>query len=133
MLIHDGVIAVVAVGGNRTTNCRTMRRSSNAQGRVGSSRICRRARASRFGGNRVDEFEMRARGATYEEIAASGGGIRSTVRKTRAASEDELLAQVSSAGEEFSTMRDDDDGGEVRLRVVVGGRAEDSAGHPTSK
>ena len=47
-----------------------------------------------FGGDRVDEFEMRARGATYEEIAASGGGIRSTVRKTRAASEDQLLAQA---------------------------------------
>jgi imidazolonepropionase len=47
-----------------------------------------------FGGDRVDEFEMRARGATYEEIAESGGGIRSTVRKTRAASEEELLAQA---------------------------------------
>jgi imidazolonepropionase len=47
-----------------------------------------------FGGNRVDEFEMRARGATYEEIASGGGGIRSTVRKTRAASEDELLSQA---------------------------------------
>jgi imidazolonepropionase len=47
-----------------------------------------------FGGNRVDEFEMRARGATYEEIAAGGGGIRSTVAKTRAASEEELLAQA---------------------------------------
>jgi imidazolonepropionase len=47
-----------------------------------------------FGGNRVDEFEMRAWGATYEEIAAGGGGIRSTVGKTRAASEDELLAQA---------------------------------------
>jgi imidazolonepropionase len=46
-----------------------------------------------FAGDRVDEFEMRARGATYEQIAESGGGIRSTVRKTRAASEDELLAQ----------------------------------------
>jgi imidazolonepropionase len=45
-----------------------------------------------FGGDRVDEFELRASGATYEEIAASGGGIRSTVRKTRAASEAELLA-----------------------------------------
>jgi imidazolonepropionase len=45
-----------------------------------------------FGGDRIDEFEMRARGATYEQIAESGGGIRSTVRKTRAASEDELLA-----------------------------------------
>lgn len=44
-----------------------------------------------FGGNRVDEFEMRAKGATYEEIAAQGGGIRSTVKKSRAAEEDELL------------------------------------------
>jgi len=47
-----------------------------------------------FGGSRVDEFELRAQGATYEEIAASGGGIRSTVRKTRAASADELLDQA---------------------------------------
>src|SRR4051794_32596295 len=45
-----------------------------------------------FGGDRVDEFEQRAEGATYEEIASRGGGIRSTVRKTRAASEDELVA-----------------------------------------
>jgi imidazolonepropionase len=47
-----------------------------------------------FAGTRVDEFELRTAGATYEEIAAAGGGIRSTVRKTRAASEDELF-QVS--------------------------------------
>jgi imidazolonepropionase len=47
-----------------------------------------------FGGNRVDEFEQRSKGTTYEEIAASGGGIRSTVRKTRAATEDELLQQA---------------------------------------
>lgn len=47
-----------------------------------------------FAGNRVDEFEMRAQGSTYEEIAARGGGIKSTVRKTRAASEDELLEQA---------------------------------------
>jgi imidazolonepropionase len=47
-----------------------------------------------FSGNRVDEFELRASGASYEEIAASGGGIRATVRKTRAATEDELLAQA---------------------------------------
>jgi imidazolonepropionase len=48
-----------------------------------------------FAGNRADEFEQRASGATYQEIAAAGGGIRSTVRKTRAASEDELLAAAS--------------------------------------
>jgi imidazolonepropionase len=44
-----------------------------------------------FAGTRVDEFEQRTAGATYEEIASAGGGIRSTVRKTRAASEDELF------------------------------------------
>ncbi len=47
-----------------------------------------------FAGDRVDEFEMRTRGATYEEIAERGGGIRSTVQKTRAASEEELLTQA---------------------------------------
>lgn len=54
-----------------------------------------------FGGNRLDEFEMRATGATYEEIAAGGGGIRSTVRKTRAATEDQLLTQAIKHAEWF--------------------------------
>lgn len=44
-----------------------------------------------FAGNRVDEFEQRAAGKTYQEIAASGGGIRSTVNRTRQASEEELF------------------------------------------
>lgn len=44
-----------------------------------------------FAGTRVDEFERRAAGATYQEIAAAGGGIRSTVRRTRAATGDELF------------------------------------------
>jgi imidazolonepropionase len=44
-----------------------------------------------FGGTRADEFEQRIAGATYQEIAANGGGIQSTVAKTRAASEDALL------------------------------------------
>jgi imidazolonepropionase len=44
-----------------------------------------------FAGNRADEFELRAAGKSYQEIAASGGGIRSTVRKTRSAGEDELF------------------------------------------
>ena len=46
-----------------------------------------------FAGNRVDEFERRARGASYEEIAAAGGGIRSTVGKTRASTETDLQQQ----------------------------------------
>jgi imidazolonepropionase len=43
-----------------------------------------------YAGNRADEFEQRLKGASYEEIARAGGGIRSTVRATRAASEPEL-------------------------------------------
>ena len=44
-----------------------------------------------FAGTRVDEFEERSKGATYQEIAARGGGIQSTVNRTRAASVDELV------------------------------------------
>lgn len=44
-----------------------------------------------FAGTRVDEYEQRAQGATYQEIAARGGGIRSTVRQTRAATLEELV------------------------------------------
>jgi len=46
-----------------------------------------------FAGNRAPEWEMRAKGATYQEIARAGGGILSTVRGTRAATEDDLVAQ----------------------------------------
>src|SRR5438552_6154263 len=44
-----------------------------------------------FAGTRVNEFEERAGGATYQQIAARGGGIRSTVRATRATTIDELV------------------------------------------
>jgi len=46
-----------------------------------------------FGGNRAREFEQRLRGASYEEIARSGGGIASTVAATRTASFDQLVEQ----------------------------------------
>jgi imidazolonepropionase len=45
-----------------------------------------------YGGDRAREFEMRLEGASYEEIARAGGGILSSVRNTREASEEELLA-----------------------------------------
>ncbi|HAC07462.1 MAG TPA: imidazolonepropionase [Gemmatimonadetes bacterium] len=48
-----------------------------------------------FGGDRAREFEMRLRGTSYEEIARAGGGILSTVKATRGASEDELVASAS--------------------------------------
>ena len=57
-----------------------------------------------FGGNRSGEFEQRLQGVSYAEIAAQGGGIASTVRATREASEDELFA--SAAKRLKSLMRD---------------------------
>ena len=46
-----------------------------------------------FGGNRADEHAMRRAGATYEAIAKAGGGIASTVAKTKAATDEQLLEQ----------------------------------------
>ncbi|MFJ3414483.1 imidazolonepropionase [Pseudomonas protegens] len=47
-----------------------------------------------FGGNRSGEFEQRLQGVSYAEIAAAGGGIASTVRATRAATEEELFGSA---------------------------------------
>ena len=46
-----------------------------------------------YAGNRVAEYEMRLNGASYEEVARAGGGIVSTVKAVRAASEQELFEQ----------------------------------------
>jgi imidazolonepropionase len=54
-----------------------------------------------FAGTRADEYEQRAEGATYAEIAARGGGIRSTVRRTRAAEPANLLASAERYAEWF--------------------------------
>jgi len=48
-----------------------------------------------YGGDRAAEFELRLQGASYEEIARAGGGIRSTVAATRAASDDDLFASAA--------------------------------------
>lgn len=47
-----------------------------------------------YGGDRAHEFELRLKGASYEEIARAGGGIVSTVKATRAASEDALVTSA---------------------------------------
>jgi len=54
-----------------------------------------------YGGQRAREFELRLQGASYEQIARAGGGIRSTVAATRAAADDELFKQ---ARERASTL-----------------------------
>jgi imidazolonepropionase len=54
-----------------------------------------------FGGNRIGDFEQRIAGRTYQEIAASGGGIASTLEHTRKASEAELLGAARRHAEWF--------------------------------
>lgn len=54
-----------------------------------------------FAGTRADEYEQRASGASYQEIAKRGGGISSTVRRTRAATLDELVAAGRRYGDWF--------------------------------
>ena len=54
-----------------------------------------------FAGNRLDDFERRARGESYEQISKAGGGIWFTVQKTRAASEHDLLAQAKKRADWF--------------------------------
>lgn len=56
-----------------------------------------------YGGDRAAEFEQRLKGATYEEIAKAGGGIASTVKATRAASLDDLVATAGNRLGELSS------------------------------
>ncbi len=54
-----------------------------------------------FAGSRAAEFEQRIAGKTYQEIAADGGGIATTVRATRSATAEELLAKAGRHAEWF--------------------------------
>ena len=91
MRIRDGRIAAVGPRAEieRATNQDTV--IVDAGGRIVLPGFVDAHTHPVFAGTRADEFEKRAAGATYAEIAAEGGGIRSTVRKTRAATENSLL------------------------------------------
>ena len=100
MLIIDGKIDIVG------SSDRIERNASNAEiidagGRVVLPGFVDAHTHLVFAGNRLDDFERRARGETYEQIAKAGGGIWSTVEKTRAASGDELFAQAQKHTEWF--------------------------------
>ena len=69
-----------------------------------------------FAGNRLDDFERRARGETYEQIAKAGGGIWSTVKKTRGASELDLLAQAKKYANVVPALWNHDSRSEIGLR-----------------
>jgi len=91
MIVRDGVIAYAGPRCEIDSNIEII----NASNRVVMPGFVDAHTHPVFAGNRADEFEKRSTGATYQEISAAGGGIRSTVRKTRAATEDELFAAAS--------------------------------------
>ncbi|MBB6146009.1 imidazolonepropionase [Silvibacterium bohemicum] len=98
MLVRDGRIAAVGSRADIEPLAEKTRKSVltiNAGGRLVTPGFVDAHTHLVFAGNRADEFEMRCAGATYQEIAAQGGGIRSTVRKTRAASEEDLNAAAT--------------------------------------
>ena len=92
MLIHDGRIQRVGTRKEIEAAASGDFEVIDAGGRVVMPGFVDAHAHPVFGGTRADEFEERMQGTTYAQIAARGGGIRSTVRQTRAASEDELLA-----------------------------------------
>jgi imidazolonepropionase len=94
MLTRDGVVVATGSSDEIAQRAGSDAEVVDAAGRVVLPGFVDAHAHPVFAGNRVDEFEMRSRGATYEEIAAAGGGIRSSVRKTRAAPEDELKQET---------------------------------------
>jgi imidazolonepropionase len=92
MLVRDGLIARVGTCAEVESSIDAGVTVIDAGGRVLLPGFVDAHTHPVFAGTRVDEFEERSRGATYQEIAARGGGIQSTVNRTRAASVDELVA-----------------------------------------
>jgi len=87
----QGVLDFVGPAGAVPGHWRGEREVFDAQGRWISPGLIDCHTHTVFAGDRAGEFEQRLQGASYEEIARAGGGIVSSVRATRAASEDELL------------------------------------------
>src|SRR6202789_2945063 len=92
MLIRDGRIEAVGARSQIEALLNSDTQIIDAGGRVVTPGFVDAHTHLVFAGNRADEFEMRCSGTTYQEIARQGGGILSTVRRTRTASENELLA-----------------------------------------
>lgn len=106
-LIENGAIAIdgetiVAVGETEEIRSRyDAHRTIDAAGKAVCPGFVDPHTHTVFGGDRVHEFELRIKGASYMEIMAAGGGILSTMRHTREASIDEL---VSAAGKRLDEM-----------------------------
>jgi imidazolonepropionase len=92
LLVEDGRIAAAAPYADLRSQIPPNAALIDAQGRCVTPGFVDAHTHLVFAGNRAAEFEQRLAGATYQQIAASGGGILSTVALTRAASEDSLLS-----------------------------------------
>jgi len=93
MLIRDGKIDILGPSDEIEKNARGSE-IVDARGRVVLPGFVDAHSHLVFAGNRLDDFERRARGETYEQIAKAGGGIWSTVAKTRAANDADLFTQA---------------------------------------
>ena len=100
-LVEDGAVAcrdgrIVAVGPTREVLAQvdSAAETLDARGRVVMPGFVDAHTHVVYAGDRAAEFEQRVQGATYLEIMAAGGGIMSTVRATRAASLDQLVAET---------------------------------------
>ena len=100
MLIRDGRIAIVGPGIEIERNSGDAE-VIDARGKVVLPGFVDAHTHLVFAGNRLDDFECRARGDTYEQIAKAGGGIWSTVEKTRAASETDLVLETKKHADWF--------------------------------
>ncbi len=101
MFLRDGLIERVGATGEIETLIDADTEVADALGRVVLPGFVDAHTHPVFGGTRVDEFEERSKGATYEEIAARGGGIQSTVNATRAMYEEMLAYQCRAYADWF--------------------------------
>ena len=92
ILIRDGLIEAVGTSTQIKANVDADTITVDAGGRVVMPGFVDAHTHPVFAGTRAGEFEQRSLGATYQEIAARGGGIQSTVNQTRAASLDDLVS-----------------------------------------
>ncbi len=90
VLIEDGVISWAGAASDAPSSRETI----NCKGRLATPGLIDCHTHLVYGGNRAAEFEQRLTGASYAGIAKAGGGIMSTVRATRAATEDELIVSA---------------------------------------
>jgi imidazolonepropionase len=94
LLIEDGRIAALVAYTDLKTSIPPHAKIIDAEGRCVTPGFIDAHTHLVFAGNRAAEFEQRIAGATYQQIAAAGGGILHTVALTRASTEDELLASA---------------------------------------